>query len=299
MSVLRVEAISKKFGSNQIIKNLSFEVQPNQIYGFLGQNGAGKTTVMKMILGLHTIDSGQIFVNDEQVSFGQTSTNKYIGYAEDVPAFYDFMNAREYLNLCGVISKIEKNELSSRINEMLQLVGLDDNKKKISGYSRGMRQRLGIASALLHKPLLLICDEPTSSLDPIGRKQILDILKDAAKSTTIIFSTHILTDVERICDHVAILHHGGLVINDSIESLSTLGAVDSYQLEFADSRDLQKFEASSLNTELINEFTLEISNCNIREIYDLIHALEVYPTSLLTIKPSLEKIFLEVTNESI
>lgn len=296
MNILEVNQVSKQFGTNRVIDNLSFSVKPNSVYGFLGQNGAGKTTVMKMILGLHKIDGGTIKVCGQQVTFGQNQTNKSIGYLADVPAFYDFMSAREYLKLCANISNISK--LESQIDSLLELVGLEDNKQKIGGYSRGMRQRLGIASALLSKPKLLICDEPTSALDPIGRKQILDILKDAAKSTTIIFSTHILTDVERICDHVGILDSGKLVIDTDINTLTSKFSNHNILIEFNTESELNaylKYHRPQIVS--TTDCTAVISDQTLEAVYAVFTTIELYPIKIELQKPSLESIFLEVTND--
>src|SRR5690606_9111798 len=138
----------------------------------------------------------------------------------DVPEFYGYMDPMEYLKLCGEIAGLTKSQIKSRSEELLELVGLKEHrKKKIGGFSRGMKQRLGIAQALLNEPKLLICDEPTSALDPIGRKEILDILQKVKGKTTVIFSTHILSDVERICDEVAVLHGGNIVLQGSLSEL--------------------------------------------------------------------------------
>lgn len=294
MDILQISNISKSFANNKVIDDLSLTVKQNSIYGFLGQNGAGKTTVMKMILGLHTIDSGTIEVNNQLVSFGQTKTNQYIGYLADVPAFYDFMTASEYLKLCANISKISNQQ--KRIVEMLELVGLTDNNNRIGGYSRGMRQRLGIAQALLAKPLLLICDEPTSALDPVGRVQILDILKHASTQTTVLFSTHILTDVERICDHVGILHHGKLVIDTDISTLSSKYANPQLQITFATQQAKQLFISEYNGTLTIADMQVTIANYNLENIYSLLNLLSIYPPKIEVVKPSLESIFMEVTN---
>ena len=176
MDMLTLSHVSKRFGANQVIDDLNFKVPEHSIYGFIGQNGAGKTTTMKMILGLLKADSGDIFVNGEKVCYGQNRTNRYIGYLPDVPEFYSYMAPMEYLALCGEITGMKKTLIRKRSMELLELVGLEKSDKRIQGFSRGMKQRLGIAQALLNSPKLLICDEPTSALDPLGRKEILDIL---------------------------------------------------------------------------------------------------------------------------
>ena len=219
MDSLIIENLSKSFGSNRIIDSISFSVPQGSIFGFLGENGAGKTTTMKMILGLLKKDDGIIKVCGEEVYYGETKTNRFIGYLPDVPAFYGYMKPIEYLKLCGEITGMDGKILKRRIEELLNLVGLENNNKKIGGFSRGMKQRLGIAQALLNEPKLLICDEPTSALDPVGRKEILDILLKIKGKSTVIFSTHILSDVEKICDSIAILHKGNIALSGEVEKL--------------------------------------------------------------------------------
>jgi ABC-2 type transport system ATP-binding protein len=176
MDMLRISGLRKRFGEKEVLCGLDLTVPAGSIFGFIGKNGAGKTTTMKTVLGLVRADAGQIEVAGERVVYGQTATNRHIGYLPDVPEFYGFMNAAEYLTLCGEITGMPRPEIASRSRELLSLVGLDGERHRIRGYSRGMKQRLGIAQALLNRPQLLICDEPTSALDPVGRKEILDLL---------------------------------------------------------------------------------------------------------------------------
>ena len=176
MDMLTVTDVRKSFGSKVVVDGLSFSIPKNSIFGFVGENGAGKTTTMKMILGLMRMDSGEILVDGTKVIYGNTPTNRKIGYLPDVPEFYTYMTPREYLRFCGQITGLSAKEINPRVDELLQRVGLANENKKIKGFSRGMKQRLGIAQALMGKPMLLICDEPTSALDPLGRKEILDIL---------------------------------------------------------------------------------------------------------------------------
>ena len=219
MNVLEVSHISKRFGDKEVLGDVSFNVPENCIFGFIGRNGAGKTTTMKAILGLHSINGGEIKVCGEKVVCGNSPTNKHIGYLPDVPEFYGFMNAAEYLKLCGEITGMNADDIKKCSSELLELVGLSGEKHRIKGYSRGMKQRLGIAQALLNRPKLLICDEPTSALDPVGRREILDILLSAKEQTSVLFSTHILSDVERICSDIAILEGGKIVLGGTIDEL--------------------------------------------------------------------------------
>lgn len=232
MDILTISHLSKAFGSHQIIRDLNLNVSENKIYGFIGQNGAGKTTTMRMILGLLPIDDGEIYVNGKKVSYGQNNTNQYIGYLPDVPEFYGYMTPVEYLTLCGEISGMNKINIKKQTDKLLKLVGLDCVDKRIHGFSRGMKQRLGIAQALLNSPRLLICDEPTSALDPVGRKEILDILLSVKGETTVLFSTHILSDVERICDEVALLHNGQIAMSGTLEEMKKIKKSNGFEIDF-------------------------------------------------------------------
>lgn len=234
MDMLQIRNLHKRFGDKQVINGLNLTVPENSIFGFIGKNGAGKTTTMKAILGLLKADSGEIYVAGERVRFGQTSTNRWVGFLPDVPEFYPFMTAREYLQFCGELAGLEKAEIHQRSEELLTLVGLQDENHRIKGFSRGMKQRLGIAQALMNRPKLLICDEPTSALDPVGRKEILDILLSLKKNTTILFSTHILSDVERICTDIALLNDGEVVLQGKLSDLKSTYRSDAFRIELTD-----------------------------------------------------------------
>ena len=297
MDMLKVSNVSKSFSSNKIIDNLNFSVPENTIFGFIGENGAGKTTTMKMILGLLKMDSGEIFVNNEKVEFGQNKTNKFIGYLPDVPEFYNYMTPFEYLNLCGKITGMSSNEIKDRSNMLLNLVGLDKATKRINGFSRGMKQRLGIAQALLNNPKLLICDEPTSALDPLGRKEILDILYSVKKHTTIIFSTHILSDVERICDEIAFLHNGSIALQGSLEEVKHIHKNTGFNIEFHNQKDLNIFISKFPEGKPINMRKLHYKNKDEKDILEVMHFLVENQIPILqieTLEPTLESLFMEV-----
>lgn len=223
--ILKIDQLNKNFGPKQVLRNISLSIDEHEIVAFVGANGAGKTTLMKCLLGFLPFE-GTITIAGEPVQFGETKTNTQIGYLPDVPQFYSFYNAKQYLTLC---QKVSKNVSNERIDEMLRLVGLDNRKEKIGQYSRGMKQRLGIAQALLHKPKLLICDEPTSALDPEGRAQILAILQEAKQETAILFSTHILAEAEQISDRLLILHDQEIRYDGPIERKQFSG---QYQIRF-------------------------------------------------------------------
>lgn len=302
MDALKIDNLHKSFGKNTIINGLSMSIPKNTIFGFLGKNGAGKTTTMKMILGFLKKDEGSIKVFGEEVSFGQSKTNQFIGYLPDVPEFYGYMTAKEYLNLCGAITGLSKNEIKNKSVELLELVGLRDINKRISGYSRGMKQRLGIAQALLNSPKLLICDEPTSALDPLGRKEILDIILKIKDFTTVIFSTHILSDVEAICDHVVVLDKGKNVLEGSIDELKNIKRKNTIKIRFKSDKELKAFKSLDKFSNLVtNEKgdTLYLTNeenqlKDIDILYEL-YKLNIFPIEIKIEEPTLENIFMEVT----
>ena len=302
MEALKIESLHKSFGKNTIINGLSMSIPENTIFGFLGKNGAGKTTTMKMILGFLKIDEGSIEVFGEKVSFGQSKTNRFIGYLPDVPEFYGYMTAKEYLNLCGAITGLSKNEIKNKSEELLELVGLRDVNKRISGYSRGMRQRLGIAQALLNSPKLLICDEPTSALDPLGRKEILDIILKIKDSTTVIFSTHILSDVEAICDHVVVLDKGKNVLEGSIDELKNIKRKNTIKIRFKSNKELKVFKSLDKFSNLVTNEKGDILYLTDEEnqlkdidiLYEL-YKLNIFPIEIKIEEPTLENIFMEVT----
>ena len=297
MNILEISHITKTFGAKKVLNDLSFSVPEHSVFGFIGQNGAGKTTTMKIILGLLKSDQGEVFVNGEKVTFGQNSTNKYIGYLPDVPEFYGFMTPREYLTMCGQITGMRKEEIVKKSVELLKLVGLEKENKRIKGFSRGMRQRLGIAQALLNSPKLLICDEPTSALDPMGRKEVLDILSSVKEHTTVVFSTHVLSDVERICDRIAFLHEGKVALSGTLEEIRNVRNGESIEIEFFTEQDADIFGSicpggkKSGRTKLLFQKRTEI------DMLDMMKCLSQNQIPILRLErlePTLEDLFLEV-----
>ncbi len=300
MDILTLSHVSKRFGSNKVIDDLSFSVPENTIYGFIGENGAGKTTTMKMILGLYQMDQGVIQVNGMNVTYGQTYTNRFIGYLPDVPEFYGYMTPTEYLKLCGEITGIPEKPLKNRIIELLDLVGLEKANKRIQGFSRGMKQRLGIAQALLNKPKLLICDEPTSALDPIGRKEIIDILQSVKNQTTVVFSTHILSDVERICDEIGLLHNGKLALQGNMNDIRKLRRRDGYEIEFYHTEDAKRFSELYTGSELISQTQLLYKERDEEDMLKAMKALyenNIHPQKIEMREATLESLFMEVVKK--
>lgn len=294
--MLQISGLEKSFGDKSVLKGIELSVPEGSVYGFIGQNGAGKTTTMKTVLGLLRPDKGEIRVMGTPVVYGETKTNRYIGYLPDVPAFYPFLTAEEYLRLCGESLGMRRAEIDARTVELLSRVGLSGEKARIKGYSRGMKQRLGIAQALLGRPKLLICDEPTSALDPIGRKEILDILLSAREETTVLFSTHILSDVERICSNVAFLHDGKIAMQGTVGELRRMHRGREFVVELIDSADAEKLlaffpEGKREGAERILFSGTEDEICRILSV---IAAEKLLLRKAERIEPSIEKLFMEV-----
>lgn len=297
--ILEISDLQKSFGEKKVLTGLDMSVPEHSIFGFIGRNGAGKTTTMKTVLGLLRADAGEIFVCGERVCFGQTKTNRNIGYLPDVPEFYSFMTPREYLSLCGESLEMKKDEIVKRSAELLEMVGLASEDRRIKGFSRGMKQRLGIAQALLGRPKLLICDEPTSALDPIGRSEVLDILKTLTSETTVIFSTHILSDVERICSDVAVLEKGRVVLNGSIERLKELGSAEGFELKLSQDSDVELIIGRFSEVCRKDALSLRIAGGEDkkREVMAFIIDNKIVLQKLETLEPSLETLFMEVVTK--
>ena len=293
--MLQISDLSIKFKDKEVLKGLNLNVPTNSVFGFVGKNGAGKTTTMKIILGLLKPDNGKVYVNGEEVSYGYTHTNKYIGFLPDVPEFYSFMTAEEFLKFCAEITEIKKEAINNRIKEVLTLVGLENEKHKIKGFSRGMKQRLGIAQALLNRPKLLICDEPTSALDPIGRKEILDILKSVSGETTVLFSTHILSDVERICTDVAIINDGVIEICGKLNEIKNMNPKEEIVLEVENVNDQKKLlEEFSFIANKDNKLVFLANDNTLYDVLDFISKNKISLTKLEKLEPTLESLFMEV-----
>ena len=303
MTILQLKTVYKSFGKLEVIKDLSFSVEEHSVFGFIGKNGAGKTTTMKMILGFLRPDSGEIYVCGERVSYGNTKTNRHIGYLPDVPEFYGYMNPKEYLKFCGDITGLPREITLARTKELLSMVGLENTNRRIRGFSRGMKQRLGIAQALLNEPKLLICDEPTSALDPIGRKEILDILSVARTRTTIVFSTHILSDVERIADTIGVIDQGKLMLEGSVQKIKNMRRKDTIQILLSSPETAKELAEKVKELPFVIESEFEMDTVLIKltnaeeygkEIMSLLVRENIPVLRYEILEPSLENVFLEV-----
>ncbi|WP_430535838.1 ABC transporter ATP-binding protein [Listeria rocourtiae] len=245
--ILEVSNLSKRFEDYQAVKDIDFQLVTGECVALLGPNGAGKTTILKMIVDMINPDSGEI-----QICGGKHAEMKrQIGFLPQYPNFYGWMTATEALQFMGKLSEMDKEDLRERIPEVLAQVGLDASlKQKITTFSGGMRQRLGIAQAILHRPALLVMDEPVSALDPIGRREIIQLIQSLKGKTTLLFSTHILADVEEVCERVCIIREGEIVADDRIANLVQANAASVFVLRSG--ADTTKFELAIVKEDAIS-----------------------------------------------
>jgi len=237
--VIETQGLSKSFGDTEALKSLSLEVPKNSIFGFLGPNGAGKTTTIKLLLGLIRPTAGGATVFGHDITRNSIDVRRRVGYLAQVPSYYMHMTARETLRFKSrFYYSGPKNAIEERIEETLEMVELDDKADRpIKGFSGGERQRLGIAQAQIHRPDLLILDEPAANLDPMGRRDVLKIMEDLRKYSTVFYSTHILDDVQKVSDTVVILNHGELIAQAPINDLLTGSGGPVYHITFKRGHD--------------------------------------------------------------
>ena len=221
---LEVQHLSKQYGQQLAVDNISFRVETGEVVGFLGPNGAGKSTTMKIATGFLAPTAGTVLVSGMDVKRESLRVRKTIGYlAEHNPLYLD-MYVHEYLRFCGGIFGMHGRTLAGRVGETVEMCGLElEQHKKIESLSKGYRQRVGLAQAMLHKPEVLILDEPTSGLDPNQLLEIRKLIKNIARDKTVLFSTHIMQEVQAICDRVVLISKGKIVADDSIENLLKAG----------------------------------------------------------------------------
>lgn len=216
-AVIDISGVVKTYGRRRALDGLDLQVEQGSVFGFLGANGAGKTTALRILLALARQTAGTVRVLGHEP--GSPRVRALVGYCPDVPGFLPWMTAREVLESSASLFRLPAPVTRRRVGELLELTGLANTGSRVGGYSRGMRQRLGLAQALINTPQLLLLDEPTSALDPLGRRVVLELLTELRGRTTVFFSTHLLPDVERVCDSVAIIDRGRVVTAGPLEQV--------------------------------------------------------------------------------
>jgi len=308
-TAVHCERLVKRFGEVVALDGLYLDVPSGVVFGFLGPNGSGKTTTIRLLTGLDTPTSGTATVAGMDMARSGPSARQRIGYMPQQPQFYGWMRGRELLEFVGETFGFRGKALRTRVDEMLELTGLTDAaKRRVSGYSGGMKQRLGLAQALINEPEIVFLDEPASALDPAGRRDVLDIIASLRGRTTVFMSTHILADVERVCDVVAIVNQGRLVVDAPLAELQAQYAQPIFLLE---PEPGQGAHVASLiealgNQPWVSSVTVEHNEIRvmasdpelaIHKILPLVADKEVALSRMERARPDLEDIFLRLVGD--
>ncbi|WHY98231.1 ABC transporter ATP-binding protein [Peribacillus simplex] len=298
---LEIKNVTKKFKEKTAVNNFSMELQSGECVGLIGPNGAGKSTLIKVISDIIDPSMGEVLLDGKKIS----KMKKEIGYLPQYPNFFQWMTAKETLTFMGQLSGIKREELLRGIPEILSKVGLSgEENSKVRTFSGGMKQRLGIAQALLHKPALIVMDEPVSALDPIGRREVLNIIKEIKKDTTILLSTHILSDAEEICERFVIIKSGEKIEDTTMSELLNRNSGNKINVDITSKSQKWIENVKSLNfvkgVEVMgNKLKIEVENIESNKNMLLANALE-HNVDLVRFEidnDTLEEIFLKLVVE--
>lgn len=305
---IRIENLSKQYGPQRAVDDISFEVKTGEILGFLGPNGAGKSTTMKMITGYIGIGEGNVLIGDQSVSDQGDIIKKHIGYLPENNPLYLDMPVMDYLQFCASLQGIEKSKIESRMREMIKVCGLNAEKhKKIGELSKGYRQRVGLAQAMIHDPEILILDEPTTGLDPNQIVEIRKLIRELGKAKTVILSTHILPEVEATCDRILIINKGKIVADGTAENLRRQAEgkeILKVRIEDGRAEEIQHELNRLKNTDLIELVDKNLNRFEIhsrsgssskRDIFNLCVEKKWVLSELTPIETRLEDIFRNLT----
>lgn len=308
--MIEIEHLVKRYGSHMAVDNLSLLVEPGKIYGFLGPNGAGKSTTMNIITGYLAATAGTVKINGADVALEPEKAKQCVGYLPELPPLYMDMTVKEYLDFAAELKKIEKGKRAKQVAEAMEMTGITDvSGRLIRNLSKGYKQRVGFAQAVLGKPEIIILDEPTVGLDPKQIIEIRDLIKKLGESHIVILSSHILTEISAVCDHVFIISKGKLVASDSTENLlermtgnQQISLLVKAEAEAAEGALLalagvERCELSEQREEGTAALLISAKkDCDIRE--DIFHTCAEAQLPILEMKTaekSLEDVFLELT----
>uniref|UniRef100_UPI0040268615 ABC transporter ATP-binding protein n=1 Tax=Agathobacter sp. TaxID=2021311 RepID=UPI0040268615 len=307
--VIEINNLVKKYGDHVAVDDLSLTVEPGKIYGFLGPNGAGKSTTMNIITGYLGATSGEVKINGHDIFKEPEEAKKSIGYLPEIPPLYVDMTVREYLDFVAELKKLEKSLRKRYVEEAMETTGITDvANRMIRNLSKGYRQRVGFAQAILGYPEIIILDEPTGGLDPKQIIEIRELIRKLGEKHTVILSSHILTEISAVCDHVFIISKGKLVASDATENLVSLmsGAQEIEVTVRTDASEAQKELASITEVskvEVKNEDAGELivyakKGADVREsVFRALAEKHFAVLEMHTIEKSLEDVFLEITQE--
>ncbi|MBN1437813.1 MAG: ABC transporter ATP-binding protein [Anaerolineales bacterium] len=303
--------LSKTYGAIRALDGLDLAVPRGSVFGFLGRNGAGKTTTMRLLTGLAFPSAGRAWIDGRETTGADRLARARFGYLPQNPAFYSWMSAREYLGYVGRILELPAQARRRQIEELLELSGLNEAaRRRIGGFSGGMIQRLGIAQAMIGDPPVLLLDEPTSSLDPAGRHEVLEMISRIRGPRTVFFSSHILNDVERVCDSLAVLHQGRLLLISGMEQLLARYPVNAAEVEWDPTAAGEGGAQAAFHEELrgrpwvanivregpVVRILVHSAADGKRELMPLIVKHGLTTDRLEWVRPSLEEIFLKMSS---
>ncbi|MGM8216303.1 ATP-binding cassette domain-containing protein [Bacillaceae bacterium W0354] len=298
MALITVDNLTKTYQKKDVVDHISFSLEPGKCVALLGPNGAGKTTTLRMLAGFIKPSEGSISFDEDSLSH---DFRKYVGYLPQFPVFHRWMSGFEFLVYVGQLAHLPKGEAIKRADELLELVNLKDFKKmRIAKYSGGMKQRLGIAQALIHSPKLIMLDEPVSALDPIGRREVLNLMRELKKDATILFSTHILNDAEEVSDEIILLNDGKVIEKGNIKELSSAQDTVTIHLAFSEEpkfviERLKEIESVFQVTNEKGEYQLSVHNLLVarEQLIELIQKENWPLTKFEVAKTSLEDFFIK------
>lgn len=298
--IMRIENISKTIGRKKIIDNISFDLRQGEVFGFLGPNGAGKTTTIKMIMGFFAVDEGRIIINGFDHRKQYESAMAALGGIVENPEMYLDLSGRVNLEM---YARLHEGVTEDRINEVIRLVGMEDRiNEKIKRYSLGMKQRVGLAQALLHRPKVLILDEPTNGLDPAGIRELRDILRKLAheENVAVMISSHLLSEMQMMCDRVAIIDNGHILKILSMEEISgTDQGTPSYFIACSDPDRSVSLVSTLRGVEIvrkeINGIEVRVTMEDLQKYLRILLAENIQITGIEQKKVSLEEAFLAIT----
>ncbi|MCC7353101.1 MAG: ABC transporter ATP-binding protein [Anaerolineae bacterium] len=304
MEAIRCEKLTKRYNSVTALDSLDLTVPAGIVFGFLGPNGAGKTTTIKLLSGLTRPTAGRAWLAGAEVTAGDGMARARYGYLPEEPTMYGWMSGREFLTFSGQLFGLGGRALAARVEELLEVVDLKEAaRRRVGGYSRGMRQRLGLAQSLINRPPVLLLDEPVSALDPMGRREALSLLDRLRREATVFMSTHILADVERVCDRVAILDHGRLVTEAGQAELREKYATPVFEMELEGTGAAEMLRAKIAGESWLAQATAQGDTLRV-VASDLTAAKEELPRAVvangLTLRryelklPSLEDVFVRL-----
>ncbi len=305
---IKIENLSKRYGPQRAVDNISFEVKAGEILGFLGPNGAGKSTTMKMITGYLSVGDGTIFIGGKKLQESGDEIKRHIGYLQENNPLYLDMPVIEYLGFCAALQGVEKGLINERIRKMVSVCGLNAEKhKKIGELSKGYRQRVGLAQALIHDPEILVLDEPTTGLDPNQIVEIRKLIREIGKEKTVILSTHILPEVEATCDRILIINKGRIVADGTSETLrkqATGTELIKVRIEDAPAAEIQKaleqlnnVAKVDLNDVAMNRFEIQSKSglSSTRAVFKLCAEKNWVITEMIPLETRLEDVFRNLT----